>query len=69
MDAIRQVTADPVSALAALAEDRSEPTLVRRRAATMLGDLPGAPSEAALTGLLRYADQLGDWEGLPGSMI
>jgi HEAT repeat protein len=57
VEAVQAVTEDPVAALTAVAEDRSETTLVRRRAATMLGRLPGERSETVLAGLLRYADQ------------
>jgi len=57
VEALSQVATDPVAALTEVAEDRSESTLVRRRAATMLGRLPGARSETALAGLLRYGDQ------------
>ena len=56
-EAVRSVAPDPVAALSDIAEDRAESTLVRRRAATMLGRFEGERSEAALVGLLRYADQ------------
>lgn len=57
LEALAACTQDPTGTLVEVASDLSEPALVRRRAATVLGTIGGPRAEAALASLVATSDE------------